>query len=140
MLAPSDWSARWIAADPEIIRRAPQAVTPTLTDPGTPPIFRREFDLPGEIKRATIYATARGLFELRANGRRIGGDLFAPEWTDYDKRIHYLNTRVAQAGYRLAAVLNEVFSGRAVDRREAQMRKLIVDGLHPKRLAISRTP
>ena len=35
LLSPSDWSARWVAADPEIIRRDPQAVAPTLTDPGT---------------------------------------------------------------------------------------------------------
>ncbi|HVU35595.1 MAG TPA: family 78 glycoside hydrolase catalytic domain, partial [Opitutaceae bacterium] len=40
-------------------------------------------------RRATIYATARGVFELQLNGRRIGDDFFAPEWTDYDQRIQY---------------------------------------------------
>jgi alpha-L-rhamnosidase len=83
------WAARWIAADPEIIRRDPGAIAPTLTESGTPALFRKEFDVPGPIKRATLYASARGLFELRANGRRVGADVFAPEWTDYDKRIHY---------------------------------------------------
>ena len=52
-------------------------------------MFRKEFDVPGPIGRATLYASARGLFELHANGRRVGEDVFAPEWTDYDKRIHY---------------------------------------------------
>jgi alpha-L-rhamnosidase len=89
LLAPSDWSARWIAADPEIIRHDPAATAPTLLDPGTPAVFRREFDLPCAVARATVYATARGLFELSLGGRRVGADLFAPEWTDYDKRIHY---------------------------------------------------
>ncbi|HWA24051.1 MAG TPA: glycoside hydrolase family 78 protein [Lacunisphaera sp.] len=89
LLSSSDWSARWIAADPEIIRRDPQANASTLKDPGTPALFRREFELPGPVARATLQATARGIVELRANGRRIGDDLFAPEWTDYDKRIHY---------------------------------------------------
>ena len=26
---------------------------------------------------------------ISANGRRVGEDLFAPEWTDYHTRIHY---------------------------------------------------
>lgn len=89
LLVKSDWSARWIAADPEIIRRDKEAIAPTLTDCGTPALFRKEFEISGPIKRATIYASARGIFELRANGQRIGKDVFAPEWTDYDKRIHY---------------------------------------------------
>jgi alpha-L-rhamnosidase len=89
LLSPADWSARWITHDPAIITRDPAATTGTLLDPGTPALFRREIDLPAPIARATLYATARGIFEFRANGQRIGEDLFAPEWTDYDKRIHY---------------------------------------------------
>ena len=89
LLEKSEWSAKWIAADPQIIKRDPEAAAPTLLDPGTPALFRKEFEVPGPIKRATVYASARGIFELRANGHRIGDDIFAPEWTDYDKRIHY---------------------------------------------------
>jgi alpha-L-rhamnosidase len=89
LLEPSDWTARWIAADPEIIRRDPAAIAPTLTDPGTPGCFRREFDLTGSVRRATVYASARGLFELALGGTKVGEDSFAPEWTDYEKRIHY---------------------------------------------------
>ena len=89
LLEKSDWSAKWIAADPEIIQRDKEAIAPTLLEPGTPALFRKDFEVPGPIKRATVYASARGIFELRANGRRIGDDIFAPEWTDYDKRIHY---------------------------------------------------
>ena len=89
LLEKSDWLASWIVSDPEIIKRDPEAIAPTLLDCGTPGLFRKEFDLPGSIQRATVYASARGIFELRANGRRIGDDIFAPEWTDYDKRIHY---------------------------------------------------
>lgn len=89
LLEKSDWAARWIAADPEIIRRDPAAMAPTLTAPGTPGCFRREFEVPGAVRRATVYASARGLFELKLGGRKVGEDVFAPEWTDYDKRIHY---------------------------------------------------
>ena len=89
LLEKPDWSACWLAADPGILRRDPQAVVPTLTEPGTPAVFRRVFDLGAPVRRATVYASARGLFELRLGGRRVGEDLFAPEWTDYFKRIHY---------------------------------------------------
>jgi alpha-L-rhamnosidase len=89
LLGKKDWSARWIIADPEIIKRDKESVTPTLTEPGTPALFRKEFDVPALVKRATLYASARGLFELRLGGRRVGEDIFAPEWTDYDQRIHY---------------------------------------------------
>lgn len=89
LLERGDWNAKWISADPKIIARDPAAIAPTLTEPGTPAIFRREFQLKSAVKRATLYATARGLLELRANGRCVTDDLFAPEWTDYFKRIHY---------------------------------------------------
>ena len=89
LLEKSAWSARWIAADPAILTRDSAALVPTLLVPGTPAVFHREFDLPAAVTRATVYATARGIFELTANSRRLGADLFAPEWTDYDKRIHY---------------------------------------------------
>jgi alpha-L-rhamnosidase len=111
LLEPSDWTARWITADPEIIRRDPAAIAPTLTEPGTPGCFRREFDVPGPVRRATVYASARGLFELQLGGRRVGEDLFAPEWTDYDKRIHYrtydVTALVAPGRNTLAALLGD---------------------------------
>jgi alpha-L-rhamnosidase len=89
LLEKDDWSARWIAADPEIIKRDPEAIAPTLAEPGTPALFRKEFEVPDPVRRATLYASARGLFEINIGGRRVGADVFAPEWTDYDKRIHY---------------------------------------------------
>ncbi len=89
LLKKSDWRARWVAANPEIIKRDEDAIAPTLTEPGTPAYFRKEFEVAGAVKRAAIYASARGLFELRINGRRVGEDIFAPEWTDYHKRIQY---------------------------------------------------
>jgi len=111
LLEESDWSAKWIAADPETIKRDKEAVAPTLLDPGTPAFFRKEFNVPGPIKRATLYASARGLFELRANGQRMGDDIFAPEWTDYDKRIQYRTYDVTglfrPGGNAFAAILGD---------------------------------
>ncbi|HYC71489.1 MAG TPA: family 78 glycoside hydrolase catalytic domain [Opitutaceae bacterium] len=111
LLEPSDWTAKWIAADPGIIRRDSGAIAATLTEPGTPALFRREFEIPGGVTRATLYASARGVFELRANGHRVGDDLFAPEWTDYRKRIHYrtydVTSLVTSGANCLAATLGD---------------------------------
>ncbi|HWL14679.1 MAG TPA: family 78 glycoside hydrolase catalytic domain [Opitutus sp.] len=89
LLSPGDWTARWIAADPEIVQRDPEAIASTLQDCGTPAVFRKNFAVSAGVRRATLYASARGVFELTLGGRRVGEDLFAPEWTDYDKRIHF---------------------------------------------------
>ncbi|HEY4246703.1 MAG TPA: family 78 glycoside hydrolase catalytic domain [Lacunisphaera sp.] len=111
LLEKKEWNARWIAVDPEIIRRDPAAIMPTLTEPGTPDCFRREFEISGAVRRATIYATARGLVELQLGGQRVGEDLLVPEWTDYDKRIHYrtydVTAQVAAGRNMLEATLGD---------------------------------
>ncbi len=89
LLKDTDWQAEWIAADPDYLNRSEHAVKPTLTEPGTPPWFRKVFTVKDAVCKAVLYASARGLLELYLNGRRIGHDLFVPEWTDYDKRIQY---------------------------------------------------
>lgn len=53
------------------------------------PYLRREFGLERPVRRARLYATARGLYELSVNGARVGDDVLAPGWTDYRKRIQY---------------------------------------------------
>ncbi len=111
LLETGDWQARWIEAAPAFRKQAGHAVEPTPTRPGTPPWLRKEFTVGGEIRRATVYASARGLFELHLNGQRIGRDVFAPEWTDYDKRIQYrtydVSGLVAGGANVLGAVLGD---------------------------------
>lgn len=75
LLKASDWQARWIA------HAAPS------TGPAT--MVRKEFEVGGPIKRATVSVTGLGLYELRINGQRVGDHLLAPEWTRYSKTIQY---------------------------------------------------
>ena len=53
------------------------------------PYLRKEFQVRAPVKRAVIYATAQGVFELNLNGQRVGDEYFMPGWTDYRKRIYY---------------------------------------------------
>ncbi len=57
--------------------------------PLTPPVLRREFVLPGPVRRATLYATALGVYEMHLNGQRVGDHILAPEWTDYGQGVQY---------------------------------------------------
>jgi alpha-L-rhamnosidase len=53
------------------------------------PYLRKEFQVRAGVKRAVVYATAQGVFELNLNGQRVGDEYFMPGWTDYRKRIYY---------------------------------------------------
>ncbi|MEI7901354.1 MAG: family 78 glycoside hydrolase catalytic domain [bacterium] len=41
------------------------------------------------VAKARLFITALGLYEMTLNGQRVGDSVFAPEWTDYRKRIRY---------------------------------------------------
>jgi alpha-L-rhamnosidase len=79
LLAPSDWSARFISPtwDEDTSKSNPS------------PYLRREFDLRAGIKSARLYITSLGLYEAELNGQAVGDHVFSPGWTVYDKRLRY---------------------------------------------------
>ena len=86
LLHPRDWQAKWIGVA-QTLNTNPQDSSPAQWP--KPRYLRKEFTLSRPVRRATIYASALGLYELRINGHRVGDHLLAPEWTDYRKRIQY---------------------------------------------------
>ena len=76
----AEWEARWIHFDGN---------NPACSSPS--PYFRHEFSCGKEIAKARLYVTARGLFEARINGKRIGNDYFVPGWTDFSQQIQYMS-------------------------------------------------
>lgn len=59
-------------------------------EPLPAPFLRKEFALDAPAARATLYASALGLYDVRINGKRVGESELAPGWTDYDVRVPYL--------------------------------------------------
>ncbi len=53
------------------------------------PYLRKEFATTKNIKRATVYASALGIYELWLNGARVGDLYFTPGWSEYRKRVYY---------------------------------------------------
>lgn len=60
-----------------------------LNRPNPPVLTRKSFTLAKEIKRARAYVSGLGCYELTLNGQRVGSNILAPEWTDYNRRIQY---------------------------------------------------
>ncbi|KRE52226.1 family 78 glycoside hydrolase catalytic domain [Paenibacillus sp. Soil724D2] len=90
-LSPSDWSAKWITPDAASM------------DPDAEEAFymRKTFTARKGIRKATIYATSLGIYELELNGARVGDWEFTPGWTSYRHRLQvqtYEVTSLLQQG------------------------------------------
>ncbi|MGA2631258.1 MAG: family 78 glycoside hydrolase catalytic domain [Terriglobia bacterium] len=78
ILKPEEWHARWVAWSRTAINSGPL------------PMFRREFTLTRQVRRATVYICGLGYFELYLNGRKIGDDVLEPGWTNYRRTNLYM--------------------------------------------------
>lgn len=77
LLTNTDWTARWLT-------------TASSVGDNVSPMYRRAFvQRTNDIKRATVTVSAKGVYELWIDGQRIGTNILAPEWTDYNLRIQY---------------------------------------------------
>ncbi len=83
------WQAKWITDGTYRFRE--KGVSPV------PMTFRRSFSLRGAVKRARVYVTAMGIFELFLNGRKVGKDYFAPGFTSYAHQLQYMTYDVTEA-------------------------------------------
>ena len=79
LLQGDDWQADFIAGD----------LVGGPNNPMPAPFFRRPFQVDKPIKSARLYATALGIYECEINGARVGKNVFAPGWTDYNYRLDY---------------------------------------------------
>ncbi len=51
------------------------------------PVFRKEFSVKDKVEKATLSITARGVYEAKINGKRVGDFFLAPGYTVYSKRL-----------------------------------------------------
>jgi len=96
LLNSSDWQAKWIEpnqrpAEKVISNLNMGIMDSTIDESRMVPcqLIRREFIIEKGIKRARVYATAHGVYELELNGKRIGDLKLAPECTPYDKYLQF---------------------------------------------------
>lgn len=78
LLNATNWKAKWITG-----KYSPKKKLRYPID-----CFKKEFNSIC-TQKARLYITACGLYEARLNGKRVGNFVFAPGYTDYNKRIQY---------------------------------------------------
>ncbi|MFG3341235.1 family 78 glycoside hydrolase catalytic domain [Glycomyces sp. NPDC048151] len=73
-LAEGEWRARFLTV-------------PEPADIGQPVLLRREFHVREGLRAATLYSTARGLFQVEIGGVPVDAERFKPGWTAYKSRL-----------------------------------------------------
>ncbi|MFF2999488.1 family 78 glycoside hydrolase catalytic domain [Streptomyces sp. NPDC057950] len=92
LLDPANWTAVWIGRDLASLPHLdpPQDDDLEASALQSPPLqLRRAFQVPIQPARARLYATARGVYEPRLNGSRVGDVELPPGWTEYHRRLQY---------------------------------------------------
>lgn len=79
LLNPSDWTAKWISGD----------YHPSGKERYPADCFCRQFQIPGNLVKARLYATARGVYDVWINGKCLEDFILSPGMTDYRRRIQY---------------------------------------------------
>ncbi len=83
-LRKTDWKAKWIDS-PLPMGKRKQGYGNQL--PAA--MFRKAFALKKEVKKARLYVTCHGIYELSLNGAAVDERKFAPEFTSYGNTLCY---------------------------------------------------
>ncbi len=86
LLHANDWTAKWIGLDGGDETRPEDPSRTRL--PAR--MLRRVFQAKKHIKRATVYLSGLGFFDLYINGAKVGDHIMDPALTEYSKRVLYL--------------------------------------------------
>ncbi|MBS1563112.1 MAG: family 78 glycoside hydrolase catalytic domain, partial [Bacteroidetes bacterium] len=98
LLNTSDWSAKWIGWE----KSFPWDSITTFSRLSAR-YFRKEFHTIDRIKKARLYVSGLGLYEVYVNGQKIGDQVLAPSPTDYRRSVKYnvydLTGTLGHSGY-----------------------------------------
>lgn len=80
LLSRLDWQSQWISSP----------ALPDLNGPNPPNVFRKHFTVrSGVMRKARLYITAQGVYQITLNGKFISKDFMNPGWTCYQQRLTY---------------------------------------------------
>lgn len=99
LLSATDWKATWIGAPWQGEEALPKPTNPNAPLPEQlpppAPMFRKEFSIRKEVKKAVVFVTGLGYFELYLNGEKVGDDVLVPNQTNYGKRPDLVNQYIS---------------------------------------------
>jgi alpha-L-rhamnosidase len=101
----SDWMAKWTGLDTV----SPKDVLTERKTRLAARYFRKEFNVPKKVEKATLYISGLGLYEAYINARRIGEQVLSPTPTDYSKAVKYnsfdVTTQLSEGNNAIGVVL-----------------------------------
>lgn len=83
-------------ANPPFTFVYPESAAPEANRLQPASYLRKTFELTGMPLKATLYATALGVYEPYVNGKRADAARLMPGFTNYHKRVQYFETDVTQ--------------------------------------------
>lgn len=102
LLKESDWkNAKWIGYE-----KMPDSLVTTLpldtkkdkpTGNNILPLLRKDFKLNKTLKKATLFISGLGHFEMHLNGIKVGDHFLDPGWTKYDQEALYVGFDLTKA-------------------------------------------
>ncbi|TDX01388.1 alpha-L-rhamnosidase [Dinghuibacter silviterrae] len=84
LLRSSDWTAQWIGYEHGFPWDSVSKYSRLSAR-----YFRKTFDNPQKVRRATLYIVGLGHYEAYINGQRVGDDVLTQIPTDYTKEVDY---------------------------------------------------
>ncbi len=93
------------------------------------PLFKKDFSISKQIDSAVLYITARGVYEARLNGQRVGDFIMAPGWTSYHNRLQVQSYNVASLLKKENTLILELAEG-WFRRLKSPQPKAIIAQLH----------
>ncbi len=104
LLLPSDWKAKWIGWEKGFAWDSIAKFSRLSAR-----YYRKEFASAAKMKRAMVYISGPGHYELYVNGRYISNDVLTQMPTDYNKSVQYttydVTTNVKPGKNAIGAVL-----------------------------------
>lgn len=82
----ADWKAKWIGLEKPVGNDDPDSEHTKLSAR----YLRKEFKVEKEIKKATVYISGLGLYEMCMNGEKVGDHVLSPGQTQFNKRSLYV--------------------------------------------------
>ncbi len=75
------------------------------------PLFKKDFVVRKTVARATLFASARGVYEAKLNGKRVSDYVLAPGRTFYEKRLQYQEYDITELLERENSLLVQLACG-----------------------------
>jgi len=104
LLNPTDWKAKWIGYDHGFPWDSVSKFSRLSAR-----YYRKQFNIPQAIKKATVYVVGLGHYELFINGQPVSDQVLSTPPTDYTKSVIYntfdVTKNIKQGANAIAAVL-----------------------------------